>query len=119
MDTNGNKFGGYTTSSWAQPSPSSGYARDTDAFVFNLSKKLKYIQPDKYGQYSIYRSVANGPTFGYSFTLKIDNNCTNNSSSNTKATQDYKTDNKNLINSTGNSSFQVSYYEVYRVVSEL
>ena len=119
MDTNGNKFGGYTTSSWAQPSPGSGYARDTDAFVFNLSKKLKYIQPDKYGQYSIYRSVANGPTFGYSFTLKIDNNCTNNSSSNTKATQDYKTDNKNLINSTGNSSFQVSYYEVYRVVSEL
>ena len=119
MDTNGNKFGGYTTSSWAQPSPSSGYARDTDAFVFNLSKKLKYIQPDKYGKYSIYRDIDSGPTFGYSFTLKIDKNCPNNSSSYTKATQDYKTDNKNLINSTGNSNFQVSYYEVYRVVSEL
>ena len=64
MDTNGNKFGGYTTSSWRQPSSGSSYARDTDAFIFNLSKKLKYVQPDKFGKNSIYRDDSYGPVFG-------------------------------------------------------
>ena len=118
MDTNGNKFGGYTTSNWAQPSTGSDYARDADAFIFNLSKKLKYVQPDKFGKNSIYRHNSYGPIFG-SNNLWIYDKCNSNSSSYTNVSQDYKTDNKNLVNSTGNSSFQVSYYEVYRVATDL
>jgi len=118
MDTNGNKFGGYTTSSWRQPSSGSSYARDTDAFIFNLSKKLKYVQPDKFGKNSIYRDGSYGPVFG-SNNLWIFNNCNSNGNSYTNISKDYKTDNKNLLNSTGNSTFQVSYYEVYRVAMDL
>ena len=120
MDTNGNKFGGYTTSSWAQPSSSYDYARDTDAFIFNLSKKLKYVQPDKFGKNSIYRRKEYGPTFGSGYNFYIADGCNGNSSSYTNVSQDYKTDNKNLLNNSGTStSFTVSNYEVYRVVMEL
>ena len=118
MDTSGNKFGGYTTSSRRQPSTGASYARDTDAFIFNLSKKLKHVQPDKFGKNSIYRNNSYGPTFGNN-NLRIDDNCTSNSNSYTNVSEDYKTDNKNLLNNTGNSSFQVSYYEVYRVAMDL
>ena len=117
MDTNGNKFGGYTTSSWGHPS-SAGLARDTDAFIFNLSKRLKYVQPDKFGKNSIYRHNSYGPSFG-SNNLRISGDCKSNTNSSTNVSQDYKTDNKNLINSTGNSNFQVSNYEVYRVTMGL
>lgn len=51
MDTNGEKFGGYTTLNWNESCTGSSYARDQDAFIFNLSKKLKYVQPDKFGKY--------------------------------------------------------------------
>ena len=119
MDTNGNKFGGYTTSSWGESNTGSGsyYARDTDAFIFNLSKRLKYVQPDKFGKNSIYRSNSYGPVFG-SYNLQINDNCNSNANY-TDVTKDYKTDNKNLLDNPGKSSFQVSYYEVYRVAMDL
>ena len=118
-DTNGNKFGGYATSSWAQPTSGADFARDTDAFIFSLSTKLKYVQPDKFGQKSIYRNNGYGPTFGGAHNLYIANGCNGNTSSYTSVSQDYKTDNKNLLNNSGSTSFQVSDYEVYRVVFEL
>ena len=118
MDTSGNKFGGYTTSSWAEPCTGNNYARDTDAFIFNLSKKLKYIQPDKFGKNSIYTRKDYGPTLGGGHNLYIANGCNGNSSSYTSVSQDYKTDNKKLLNNSGSTSFQVSNYEVYRVVVE-
>ena len=118
-DTNGNKFGGYATSSWAQPTSGADYARDTDAFIFSLSTKLKYVQPDKFGQKSIYKNNSFGPTFGSGHCLYIANGCNGNTSSYTSVSQDYKTDNKNLLNNSGSTSFQVSDYEVYRVVFEL
>ena len=39
-DTNGNNFGGYATSSWAQPTSGADYVKNTDAFIFSLSRKL-------------------------------------------------------------------------------
>ena len=122
MDTSGEKFGGYTTSNWSESCAGSGYARDQDSFIFNLSRKSKYIQPDKFGKYSIYRNKSYGPTFGggnNGYNLYLADSCTGNSSSYTCVDPSYNTDNKNLKNSTGQSSFQVSYYEVYRVVSGL
>ena len=118
MDTNGNKFGGYTTSSWGQPSTGAGYARDTNAFIFNLSKKLNQVQPDKLGKNSIYRHNSYGPVFGTN-NLSIYDNCKSNTNSYTSVSQDYKTDNKNLLNNTSSSNFQVSNYEVYRVTMDL
>ncbi len=117
-DTSGNKFGGYTTSTWNQPGPGANYGRDPDAFIFNLSKKIKYLQTDKYVQHSIYRHNSYGPTFGGGFCLYLADSCTGNSSSYTNTHSSYKTDNKNLIGNSGSTSFQVSYYEVYHVVEE-
>ena len=116
-DTNGNKFGGYTTSTWNQPGPGGSYARDQNAFIFNLSKKIKYLQTDKFVTYSIYRNNSYGPTFG-GYCLYLANGCTGNTSSYTNSTSHYKTDGKNLIGNSGQTNFQVSYYEVYHVVEE-
>lgn len=127
MDTNGNKFGGYTTSDWSESCEGAGPSRDPDAFIFNLSRKLKYIQPDKFGKYSIYRNKSFGPSFGgekdnnnnNKFNLYIASGCTNNSNSYTNVNPNYKTDNKNLIYNSGQSSFQVSCYEIYHVIREV
>ena len=117
-DTSGNKFGGYTTSTWNQPGPGANYGRDQDAFIFNLSKKIKYLQTDKFVVHSIYRHNSYGPTFGGGHCLYLADSCTGNSSSYTNTHSSYKTDNKNLIGNSGSTSFQVSYYEVYHVVEE-
>ena len=117
-DTSGNKFGGYTTSTWNQPGPGANYGRDPDAFIFNLSKKIKYLQTDKFVVHSIYRNNSYGPTFGGGYCLNLADSCTGNSSSYTNTHSSYKTDNKNLIGNSGSTSFQVSYYEVYHVVEE-
>ena len=118
-DTNGNKFGGYTTSTWNQPGPGGSYGRDQDAFIFNLSKKIKYLQTDKLVSYSIYRHNSYGPTFGSGHCLCLADSCTGNTSSYTNNDpSSYKNDNKNLIGNSGSTSFQVSYYEVYHVMEE-
>ena len=118
-DTNGNKFGGYTTSTWNQPGPGASYGRDQDAFIFNLSKKIKYLQTDKLVNHSIYRHNSYGPTFGGGFCLYLADSCTGNTSSYTSNhPSSYKTDNKNLIGNSSTTNFQVSYYEVYHVMEE-
>ncbi len=117
-DTNGNKFGGYTTSTWNQPGPGGSYARDQNAFIFNLSKKIKYLQTDKFVQNSICRNNGYGPTFGGGYCLNLADSCTGNTSSYTNTHSSYKTDSKNLIGNSGSTSFQVTYYEVYHVVEE-
>ena len=87
---------------------------------------MKYIQPDKFGKYSIYRNKSFGPSFGgekdnnnNKFNLYIASGCTNNSNCYTNVNPNYKTDNKNLIYNSGQSSFQVSCYEIYHVIREL
>ena len=117
-DTNGNKFGGYTTSTWNQNSSGASYARDQNAFIFNLSKKIKYLQTDKFVQNSIYRDNSYGPIFFCLFCFCLYNSCTGNSNSYTNIHPSYNTDGKNLIGNSGSTSFQVSYYEVYHVVEE-
>ena len=117
-DTNGNKFGGYTTSTWNQPGPGGSYARDQNAFIFNLSKKIKYLQTDKFVQRSIYRHNSYGPVFGSGYCLYLADSCTGNTSSYTNTYSCYKTDGKNLIGNSGQTTFQVSYYEVYHVIEE-
>ena len=117
-DTNGNKFGGYTTSTWNQHSDGSSYARDQNAFIFNLSKKIKYLQTDEFVAESIYRYNSYGPTFGRGHCLFLANGCTGNTSSYTNTHSSYKTDGKNLIGNSGQTTFQVSYYEVYHVIEE-
>lgn len=59
-------------------------------------------------QKSIYRNKDYGPTFGGAHNLHISNECNGSTSSYTNVSQDYKTDNKNLLNNSGSTSFQVS-----------
>jgi hypothetical protein len=117
-DINGNKFGGYTVAPWNQPGLGGNYAREQNAFIFNLSKKMKYLQQDKFVKFSIYRNNGYGPTFGAGYCLFLADNCVNNSNSYTNVHSSYKTDNVNLIGNSGNSNFQVSCYEVYHVIRE-
>ena len=122
MDTNGNKFGGYTTLTWNEPCTGESYARDPDAFIFNLTKKLKYLQPNKFGRNSIYRNKQYGPTFGggnNGYNLYISDGCTGNNNSKSYVDQSYKTNNWNLIDNSGSISFKVNQYEVYHVVNGL
>lgn len=115
-DTNGNKFGGYTTSSWGQSTVGGSYARDQNAFTFSLSKKRKVSQSDIFNKYSIYRNNSYGPTFGAHY-LYISDGCTGNQSSYTGTRTEYDS-NTNLIGNTGTTYFQAVCYEVYHVIKK-
>jgi hypothetical protein len=114
-DTNGNKLGGYTTSSWAQSPAGGSYAREKNAFTFSLSLKKKVSQVDKFTQYSIYRDNGYGPIFGASY-LYIANGCTGNTSSYTGCRNEYDP-NSNLFGNKETKYFQVACYEVYHVIN--
>ena len=116
-DTSGRKFRGYTTQSWAEPKPGSSYCRDEFAFIFNLSNKVKYGLIDKFNPNAIYRSNSYGPIFGGGHDLYIANGCTGNSSSGTNKNS-YNTGNFDIFGGSSSSNFQVSYYEVYKVIFE-
>ena len=115
-DTNGNKFGGYTTSSWGPSTVGGAYARDQNAFTFSLSKKRKVSQVDKFQKNSIYRNNSYGPTFG-SYYLYVSDGCTGNQSSYANAGNGYDP-NTNLIGNTGTTYFQAACYEVYHVIKK-
>ena len=114
-DTNGNKLGGYTTSSWAQSPVGGSYAREQNAFTFSLSLKKKVEQADKFTKYSIYRNNGYGPTFG-SHYLHIANGCTGNTSSYTACGSGYDP-NSNLFGNKETKYFQVACYEVFHVIN--
>ena len=119
-DTSGRKFGGYNTNSWSQSPIGAYYCRAPGSFIFNLSNKNKYELIDDY-KFAIYKNNSYGPTFGYSnFDLYLSNSCTSNSSSYCyySSSSAYKTGNQNLLGGSGQTSFQVTYYEVYQVVFE-
>ena len=105
-DTNRNKFGGYTTSSWAQSPVGNSCTRDQNAFTFSLSKKRKVSQTDKFTKYSIYRYNSYGPTFGNCY-LFISDGCTGNQNSYANTRPEYDS-NTNLI----------ACYEVYHVIKQ-
>ena len=117
-DTSSRKFGGYTTHSWAQSPVGSNYCRAPGSFIFNLSTKKKYDLIDQY-RFAIYKNTLYGPTFGYSnYDLYLANSCTSNSSSYCyySSSSAYNTGGQNLLGNSGQTSFQVSYYEVYQVI---
>ena len=123
LDTSGRRFGGYSTQSWGQSPVGNNYARAPGSFIFNLSNKKKYDLTDKIKGNSVYtvnRHNSYGPSFGGGSDLYLANSSkssTNNSCSKNSSSS-YNTGNNNLLGGTGTTNFQVSYYEVYQVISE-
>lgn len=117
LDTSGRKFGGYSTQSWGQSSVGSSYSRAVGSFIFNLSKKSKHDLSDQLNYQAVQRNNSYGPWFGGDPDIRIASSCSSNTSSSCKKST-YNTGNDNVIGGSGSTSFQVSYYEVYHVVSE-
>ena len=114
MDTNSRRFGGYSTQSWGESSAGANYARAPGSFIFNLSNKAKFNLIDPLNTNAIYRNKSYGPTFGGGNDLYIANSCKSNSSSSC-CKSSYNTGNNNLLGGSSSTSFQVTYYEVYKV----
>ena len=117
LDTAGRRFGGYSTHSWRQHSSGASYSRAAESFIFNLSNKKKYDLIDQANQNGIYKNNSYGPCFGGGHDLYLSNSSKNNSSSYCNKSS-YNTGNNNLLGGTGSTSFQVSNYEVYQVITE-
>ena len=119
LDTNGRRFGGYSTQNWSQCSIGNNYSRAPGSFIFNLSNKQKYDLVDQSNKNAVYRYNSYGPTFGGGYDLYLCNSCkSNNSYCNKSSSSSYNTGNNNLLGSSGQTYFIVSYYEVYQVVFE-
>ena len=116
-DTSGIKFGGYSTQSWSQSTCGACYSRDQCSFIFNLSNKKRYNLIDQLNTYAIYRDNSFGYTFGGGQDLYISNECASNAYSRCNK-QSYNTGNSNLLVLSGSTNFQVSIYEVFKVVFE-
>ena len=117
LDTSGRRFGGYSTHSWGQSSVGSNYARAVGSFIFSLSNKVKYDLSDPINYQAVYRHNSYGPWFGGGPDIRIASGCRSNSSS-TCNRSSYNTGSYNILGGSGSTSFQVSYYEVYHVISE-
>lgn len=117
LDTSNRRFGGYSTQSWAQSTVGASYARAPGSFIFNLSKKQKYDLQDQFSTNAIYRHNSYGPTFGGGHDLNLANGCKSNSNSYCSKSN-YITGNYDLLGGSGNTSFQVTYYEVYHILFE-
>ena len=120
LDTLGNKFGGYSTQNWSQSLIGANYSRAPCSFIFNLSNimffKGKYDLIDQLSANAIYRINSNGPHFGVG-DLYIASGCTSNTNSSCNKST-YNTGNNNLLGYIGARNFQVSKYEVFKVVFE-
>ena len=116
LDTAGRRFGGYSTHSWGQSPVGGNYTRAPGSFIFNLSNKKKYDLANQECNNAIYKHNSYGPTFG-GFALYLANQAKSNTNSYCN-TGYYNTGNNNLLGGTGQTNFQVSYYEVYQVISE-
>ncbi len=129
LDTLGRKFGGYSTQNWSQSTIGQSCSRAPCSFIFNLSYIKKYDLIDQLSTSAIYRSNSNGPNFGGN-DLSIASGCTSNTNSfcNKSAYNTgnnpmmmgfiYNTENNNLLGISGSTNFQVTKYEVFKVVFE-
>ena len=117
LDTSGRKFGGYSMHNWSQSPIGASYSRAPCSFIFNLSKKKKYELADQFNTSAIYRHNSYGPVFGGGHDLCIASGCKSNTSSYCNKST-YITENNNLLGNSGSTSFQVSNYEVFRVIYE-
>lgn len=116
-DTSGRKFGGYSTQNWCQSTIGGNYCRAPESFIFNLTKKQKYELIDQCNTNAIYRNNSYGPVFGGGHDICLANQCKSNTSSYCNKSS-YNTGNTNILGGNGSTSFQVSYYEVYKVIFE-
>eukprot|EP01080_Neovahlkampfia_damariscottae_P005802 gene5802-9625_t len=120
--SNGNIFGGYTSSSWDQTST---YKYDSDAFIFSLKNKdQKVIKMDKIsGKESIYCDYYYGPTFGGGHDFYIYDRSNSSTSNYSNLGHSYKPPNNYSYGSTqansflaGSYNFKVSEIEVFMKV---
>lgn len=117
QDTQGRRFGGYSTHNWAYSPIGCSYTRAPGSFIFNLTKKEKYDLNNPFYNSAIYRYSSYGPTFGNGHDIYLADGCRSNSNSYcTKSA--YNTGNVNILGENGQTNFQVSYYEVYQVIFE-
>ena len=117
VDTSGRRFGGYSTHCFCQSPIGNNYSRAPDSFIFNLSNNKKFELIDNLNTSAIYRYSSYGATFGGGNDLYIADQCLSNTSSYCKKSS-YNTGNNNLLEGNGQTSFQVSNYEVYQVLFE-
>jgi len=117
LDTEGRKFGGYSTNAWCQPSAGSVNSRAPESFLFNLTNKKKFELIDNFDSNAINKTDSYGPTFGGGYDLYLADNCKSNTSSYCNKST-YNTGETNLLGNKSSISFQVSNYEVYHVIFE-
>ena len=106
----GNRFGGYTSKSWTNPS-SSNWPGDELAFIFSLDLKRKFeikIPSQAIGHYN-----DKGPVFGYGHCFEISSGCLHNSSSYHRISASYEGMDQLIL--TKQSKFTVSDYEVFQI----
>lgn len=117
LDTKGNRFGGYSTTSWSQSTAGASYARAPGSFIFDLTNKKKYELSNNFHNNAVYRHNSYGPVFGGGFDLCLaSGGKSNNNNYCNKNT--YNTGNNNIFGNSGQTNFQVSNYEVYQVIFE-
>ena len=117
LDTTGRRFGGYTLHNWCPSAVGGSYSRAPESFIFSLTNNQKFELNDQFHKNAIYRHTSYGPTFGSGHDLYIADQCKSNTSSYCNKSA-YKTENNNLLGGNGNTSFQVTTYEVYQVIFE-
>jgi hypothetical protein len=117
LDTSGRRFGGKSSQNWSQLSFGSSYSGGQCSFIFNLSNKYIYNLIDQFNASAIYHHNSYGPTFGGGHDLYLANGCISNTSNYCNKSP-YDTGSNNLLGNSGSTSFQVSNYEVYKVVFE-
>ena len=114
VKTIGNKIiGGFTSKPW---SSSNNKHEDSVAFLFTL-ESFKIFEIKNPSNACIHFTNF-GPCFGNAYELFVSNNCLKNNQSTVNGNSicfDFY-DNKNLLNETGMTNFQVLDYEVYKLI---
>ena len=117
LDTKGNRFGGYSTTSWSQSTVGASHARAPGSFIFDITNKKKFELSNNFHPNAVYRHNSYGPTFGAGYDLYIANGGKSNNNNYCNKSI-YNTGNNNLLGNNGQTNFQVSNYEVYQVIFE-
>ena len=117
LDTKGNRFGWYSTTSWSQSTVTASYSRAPGSFIFDLSNQKKYDLSNNFDTNAVYRDNSYGPVFGGGFDLCLASGGRSNTSSYCNKNT-YNTGNNNIFGNNGSTKFQVSNYEIYQVIFE-
>ena len=117
LDTSGRRFGGYSTQNWCLSTVGDSYSRAPESFIFSLANEQKYELIDQLDTNAVYRDNSYGPTFGGGNDLYLADQCKSNTNSYCNKSS-YNTGNTNVLGLNGQTNFQVSNYEVYKVIFE-